>query len=204
MTVATANPMIDVFNKPASPDKDIVKNLGPLAALVGVWAGEQGIDSSPSRQGPVQTRYRERLTFEPIGPVVNGPQVLYGLRYATTAWPVGQVDAFHEEVGYWLWDARDRHVMRCFMVPRGVTVLAGGTVEPDARVLKLAARCGSESCGILSNPFLCDAFKTVNYELTVTLHDDGGFSYDEDTQLRIAGQPGIFHHTDRNTLHRAD
>ncbi|KAF0190925.1 MAG: hypothetical protein FD165_2296 [Gammaproteobacteria bacterium] len=195
---------MDVFNKPVNPDKDIVKNLGPLAPLVGVWEGDQGVDIAPARKGPAETRYRERLTFDPLGPVVNGPQVLYGLRYATTVWPMGQDEAFHEETGYWLWDARDQQVMRCFMVPRGVTVLAGGAADPHARVLKLSALVGSETYGILSNPFLDKAFKTVRYELTVTLNDDGSFSYAEDTQLKIPGQADIFHHTDKNTLRRAN
>lgn len=194
---------MDVFNKPVNPDKDIVKNLGPLAPLVGVWEGDQGVDIAPARTGPAETRYRERLTFDPLGPVVNGPQVLYGLRYATTAWPLNTDEAFHEETGYWLWDPRDRQVMRCFMVPRGVTVLAGGTADAHERVLKLSARVGAETYGILSNPFLDKAFKTVRYEMTLALHDDGSFSYDEDTQLKIAGQADIFHHTDRNTLRRA-
>lgn len=193
---------MDVFNKPLSPDKDIVKNLGPLAPLAGVWEGDQGVDVAPARKGPVETRFRERLTFEPVGPVVNGPQVLYGLRYATTAWPLDQDEAFHEEVGYWLWDARDRQVMRCFMVPRGVTVLAGGTADAQARSFRLTAQAGSETYGVLSNPFLDKAFKTVRYELTVTLGDDGSFSYAEDTQLKIAGQTDVFHHTDKNTLRR--
>ncbi|MDR4484343.1 MAG: heme-binding beta-barrel domain-containing protein [Nitrospirales bacterium] len=52
--------------------------------------------------------------------------MLYGLRYSTVAWPLIQEQPFHEEVGYWLWDAATQQVMRCFMVPRGVLVNAGG------------------------------------------------------------------------------
>ena len=42
----------------------------------------------------------------------------------------------------------------------------------------------------------------MRYELTVTLLDDGSFSYREDTQLKIHGQQELFHHTDENTLVR--
>jgi len=173
--------------------------LGPLAPLVGVWEGDAGVDVAPGPSGAVETRYREHLTFEPLGPVVNGPQVLFGLRYATTAWPLGEEKAFHEETGYWLWDAQAGQVMRCFMVPRGVTVLAGGVVSADAMEFSMSAVCGSKTFGILSNPFLDQAFKTVRYDLTVSIHENS-FNYDENTQLKIHQQDDIFHHTDRNTL----
>ncbi|HEY5648016.1 MAG TPA: heme-binding beta-barrel domain-containing protein [Nitrospiria bacterium] len=191
---------MDVFKKPDSIDEDVVKNLGPFAPLVGTWEGDQGVDTSPAKEGPAETKYRERLTFEPLGPVVNGPQVLYGLKYHMTAWPIGEEKAFHEELGYWLWDPDAKQVMRCFMVPRAVTVLAGGHAEPDAKSFKMAADVGSETYGVLSNPFLDQAFKTVRYELEVTIHDDGSFGYKEDTQLKIQGQAELFHHTDENTL----
>ncbi len=47
---------------------------------------------------------------------------------------------FHEELGYWLWDAQAKQVLRCFMVRRGVTVIAGGTAEPDARAFRLTGK----------------------------------------------------------------
>jgi len=183
--------------------EEILKNLGPLAVLAGTWEGDSGIDVAPGRNGAVETRYRERLVFEPLGPVENGPQILYGLRYSTTVWPIGADEAFHEETGYWLWDAKAGQVMRCFMVPRGVTILAGGDAEAGANSFSMAADAGSDTFGVLSNPFLDQAFKTVRYELRVEIHTDGRFSYDEDTQLRIQGQDGIFHHTDANTLTRS-
>jgi len=194
---------MDVFNKPTAVDEDVIKNLGPLTPLAGTWEGEDGIDISPSRTGSVETKFRERLTFEPMGPVVNGPQVLYGLRYATVAWPLGQEKPFHEEVGYCVWDARSQQVMRCFIVPRGVTVQAGGLADPKATMFEMAAEVGSDTFGITSNPFLDQAFKTVYFKVTVTIHDHNRFSYSEDTQLKIDGLADIFHHTDQNTLVRS-
>lgn len=193
---------MDPLKKPDSVDADVVQNLGPLKPLVGVWEGDKGVDVSPSPTGPVETKYRERLTFEPVGPVVNGSQVLYGLRYATTAWPLGEQGAFHEELGYWLWDSRAGLVMRCFMVPRAVMVNATGAAEPDARSFVMEAVAGAGDAGVLSNPFLYEACKTERYECKVTLGDDGSFSYAEDTVLRIRGQADLFHHTDQNTLER--
>ncbi len=192
---------MDVFAKPDRIDPDVVANLGPLAPLAGVWEGEEGVDVAPGPEGPVETRYRERLTLEPVGPVENGHQVLYGLRYATTAWPLGEAEPFHEEVGYWLWDPGERQVMRCFMVPRAVLVNAGGTAEPEARRFVLTAELGSVVYGILSNPFLDRAFRTVRYQVEVAVEGEG-FRYAEDTQLAIPGRLDLFHHTDTNRLHR--
>jgi hypothetical protein len=193
---------MDVFNKAVVVDDNIIENLGPLAGLAGVWSGDQGVDTAPSGKGPVETKYRERINFEPIGPVINGPQVLYGLKYATVAWPISEDEPFHEETGYWLWDAEAQLVLRCFIVPRGVMVNAGGKAAPDAHRLQMSAEIGSETFGILSSPFLDKAFRTVRYDLDVEIIDTNNFSYFEDTQLKIHGQQDIFHHTDQNTLVR--
>ncbi len=180
---------------------EIIKKLGPLAALAGTWEGEKGIDVAPSPLKKIETtKYRELITFVPMGPINNHEQELYGLRYSTTAFKVGAVDAFHEELGYWLWDAKDEQVIRCFMVPRGVTILAGGTVKSDAKEFRLSAKVGSEIYGICCNKFLNREFKTVEYKLKVSIHDEKSFSYEEDTILKINGQSDLFHHTDKNTL----
>ena len=184
-------------------DEELIKNLGPLGPLAGTWEGDQGIDIAPSRKhGHKETPFRERMIFEPFGPVVNGLQTLYALRYQTTAWPTGEENPFHEEVGYWLWDAEAKQVLRCFIVPRGIAVEAGGSAEPDDKTMTMTAEVGSETYGILSNRYLDTHAKTVRYELTVTIHDDGSFSYTEDSQLHIQGLTDIFHHTDKNTLRR--
>ncbi len=180
---------------------EAIAKLGPLAKLAGIWEGDAGVDVAPSPQGPVETRYRERLELEPMSEVVNGPQTLQALRYRTTAWPLGEREPFHEELGYWLWDAERGVVMRCFMVPRGVNVLAGGRAEAGDRALKLAAEVGSAVFGISSNPFLDEHFRTIRYELEIEMLDDNNFRYAEDTQLQIP-DAGLFHHTDANTLTR--
>ncbi len=185
-------------------DGELIKKLGPLGPLAGVWEGDKGDDTAPD-DDPSQkeiNKYRERLTLDPFGPVNNHAQELYGLRYSTTAWRLGVDSPFHEELGYWLWDPAEKQVMRCFIVPRGVSVIAGGTVEPDAREFNLSADLGSETYGICSNQFLDREFKTVRYELKVALGDENIFSYEEDTQIQIKGQGELFHHIDKNTLKR--
>lgn len=177
--------------------------FGPLAPLAGVWEGDQGRDVAPSDdRGVEESSYRERLVLEPIAPVDNHEQWLQVLRYRTTAWRIGEADPFHEEVGYWLWDAERQLVMRSFIVPRGVTVLAGARVAPDASSFTLTAELGSRTFGICSNPFLDVEFRTVRFDVTLRVLGPGRFGYEEDTQLQMPGRDAIFHHTDRNVLAR--
>jgi hypothetical protein len=185
---------------------DAIKNLGPLATLAGVWEGDKGADDSPDDDRTVVGRnlFRERITLEPIGEVNNHEQSLYGLRYATTAWRIGEDSGFHEEVGYWLWDAANKQVMRCFIVPRGNALIAGGTAEADAKSFEMVAEVGSETYGICSNKFLAEEFRTVRFEVRIDIHDANSFSYAEDTVLQIKGQDDLFHHRDANTLQRVD
>jgi len=181
------------------------ENLGPLARLEGVWEGDKGDDvapATPNREAVAKSKYRERIVFESIGRVDNHEQVLYGLRYRTTAWRIDEGDSFHEEVGYWLWDAANAQVMRCFIVPRGVSVIAGGDARADVGGFDVEANVGSETYGICSNRFLDAEFKTVKYTLSVKVHDDDSWSYEEDTVLQMKGRDEPFHHTDANTLRR--
>ncbi|HTD49808.1 MAG TPA: FABP family protein, partial [Acidimicrobiia bacterium] len=105
------------------------------------------------------------------------------------------------EVGYWLWDAADHAVMRCFMIPRGSTVLAGGTATPDVTEFTLAADVGSEIYGILSNPYLARAARTIRYVCTVNVGPDE-WSYDETSTIDHERHGDVLEHTDRNRLHR--
>lgn len=78
----------------------------------------------------------------------------------------------------------------------------GGTAAENDKSFQLTADLGSVTYGICSSLFLDKAFKTLRYELPVTLNEDGTLSYEEDTHREVAGKSGVFHHTDRNTLTR--
>ena len=176
---------------------------GPLAGLIGTWEGSQGMDVSfHNDQGKIaETPYRERSTFKPFGPIDNGAQSLYGLDYRTATWREGRDNPLHTEIGYWMWDASHKQVMRCFMVPRVTTLIAGATVEPAATKFKLGAVLGSNSYGILSNKYLDEFARTTRFDVTVTIESDS-FSYDETTVVEHQRTKGIIMHTDRNTLQR--
>lgn len=182
--------------------------LGPLGPLQGTWEGERGADVAPSdkpenNRQAVRSAYRERMVFEPTGRVDNHEQILFGLRYASRAWRIGSPDVFHEEVGYWLYEPATGLIIRCFMPPRGMTVMAGGTAPANARKFSLEARAGDEVFGICSSPFLTAEFKTVRYTLDVELPDDGTFRYEEHTVLRLKNGD-LFDHSDANTLRRVE
>jgi hypothetical protein len=175
---------------------------GPLAPLIGEWEGNEGLDIAfHNAKGAVgQTPYRERVTLAAFGPVDNGSQRLYGLDYRMAAWRAGEDDPFHTEIGYWLWDAEGGHVMRCFMVPRGTTLLAGGNAKPDDKSFTLEANVGSEVYGILSNHYLSAKARTTKYVCRMVV-EDGALSYDSCTTY-VHATGGEIAHTDRNTLRR--
>jgi hypothetical protein len=178
--------------------------LGPLAPLAGTWEGDAGLDVAfqHSRGDIGETPYRERITFSPFGPVDNGDQSLFGLDYRTAAWREGEDDPFHTEVGYWLWDPADGQVMRCFMVPRGSTILAGGMTTADATQFSMQAEVGSETYGILSNPYLARAARTVLYQVIISVEGPDQWSYRQTTTIEHARLAEPLEHTDTNTLLR--
>lgn len=182
----------------------VVDEWGPLGALVGDWEGEGGLDTafSHSREEVLGTPYLEKLTFKPFGPVDNGRQALYGLDYKSAMWRGSEDNPFHTEVGYWLWDAATGEVLRGFVVPRGITVLAGGVAAPDATSFTLNARAGDPQYAIGENKYLAENASTLSYVVTVTLNDDGTWSYDEKTMLKMVEMDEPFAHTDHNTLHQ--
>jgi len=181
--------------------------LGPLAPLLGIWEGGHGTDLAPSDKPETDrqlatSKYRERMVFEETGRVDNHEQKLFGLRYNTTAWRLGSDDPFHEEVGYWMWDPASKLVIRSFMPPRGMAILAGGTAEPDATEFALEAAAGSEVFGICSSPFLTKEFKTVRYTLAVNTSTKDELHYEEHMFMKMKDVEELFDHSDINTLRR--
>ena len=176
---------------------------GPLGALIGEWEGEGGLDSAfaHAEKKVLGTPYLEKVTFKPFGPVDNGSQHLYGLDYKTAMWRGDEENPFHTEVGYWLWDGATGEVLRGFVVPRGIAVLAGGTAAADARSFTLTAAMGDTRYAIGENAYLSEHASTVSYETTITLNDDGTSSCGEhDTQDERVPEP--FAHKDHNTLRK--
>jgi hypothetical protein len=156
----------------------------------------------PAAQGTEENEYIERIELQPIDAQTNGPQLYYGLRYHTRIVKPNDVETFHDQVGYWLWEPASGTILQTLAIPRGQTALAIGHASPDAKTFELTAQRGSLVNGICSNPFLEYGFQTTDYRIRITINPDGTWSYEEDTLLRVRNRPEPFHHRDRNTLHK--
>ncbi|WP_171089246.1 FABP family protein [Usitatibacter rugosus] len=191
----------DIYTEP-EPDPNTLANLGPLTKMAGIWAGSRGLDVNPKEDGPEKQAYIEHMELQPIDAQTNGPQLFYGLRYHTRIVKPNDVETFHDQVGYWLWEPATGTVTQTLSIPRAQVAMAVGHAAADAKTFRLEAVRGSTTNGIVSNPFLEYAFRTDSYTVTVTINPDGTWSYELDTILIIPGQAEPFHHTDRNTLRK--
>src|SRR3954467_13668410 len=201
----------DIYTEADGSD-DTLANLGPLGPLAGIWTSAEGADVHPVGAGSDITGLVvdgdehngvvERYELQPIDPQTNGPQLLYGLRYHTHIVKPGEVETFHDQVGYWLWEPAARTVVHSLAIPRGQVLLASGSAEPDATEFEVSAELGPGSYGILSNPFLVRAFYTVSFRMPPIVHDDGTWSYEQHTMMRVPKRDRLGDHVDRNTLRR--
>jgi hypothetical protein len=192
----------DIFTEPQGYSVDTLNMLGPFTGMAGIWEGERGLDVKPKADGPKKQTFVERIELQPIDPQTNGPQLFYGLRYHTHITKPDQVKTYHDQVGYWLWEPATGNIIHTLTIPRGMITMAKGKTTPTARQFELHAKEGDPNAGISSNPFLDYAFKTVEYRIEVKIHEDGTWSYEQDTILKIKDQEALFHHVDNNTLHK--
>jgi hypothetical protein len=190
----------DIFTEPQNVDPDTLANLGPLRPLAGVWTTDKGVDIHPTAEGPGTQDYVDRVELQPIDPQTNGPQLLYGLRYHQHIVKPGEVETFHDQIGYWLWEPATGAIFQTLAIPRAQVALAIGEATPNAKEFELVAKRGTTANGIASGPFLEEAFKTTHYRIKVSVHPDGRWSYDETTILEIKGQTEPFEHKDAATL----
>lgn len=192
----------DNFYCDAPSQSDTLSNLGPLRALAGCWEGAKGADQHPVAAGVAHDVFVERYELVPIDAQTNGPQLFYGLRYHTHILNPNEAATFHDQVGYWLWEPAAGAVTLTLGIPRGQVLLASGPADADATSFELTATAGSASHGILSNPFLNRAFRTLSYRVQVTVNGDGTWSYEEEGMLDLPGSDEPFRHIDSNTLSR--
>ncbi|HZF45874.1 MAG TPA: heme-binding beta-barrel domain-containing protein [Sphingomonadaceae bacterium] len=190
----------DIFTEQDDVDPDTLANLGPLRRFAGIWEGSRGTDIAPKADGPDESEYSERIVMQPIDPQSNGPQLLYGLRYHVHINTPDEDITFHDQIGYWLWEPATGLIMQTLAIPRGQVALAAGHAGPDDTRLVLEATRGTTEYGIASTTFLEQAFRTDSYRIEVEFHEDGSWSYVQDTVLTVRGQTEPFHHRDENRL----
>lgn len=180
-------------------------DYGPLQRLIGTWSGDQGLDVAPEPDGKEQNPYYETIVFEGIGEVTNAEsQTLAAVRYHQEVRRKSNDEVFHDQVGYWIWDAREKTVMQSIQIPRAVGVIAGGNHAGagggGAVTLEVSAKLGDERWGILQSPFMSKEARTTEFRHKLTIDGDR-LSYAETTVVEIYGK--TFDHTDENTLVRS-
>lgn len=192
----------DIFTEPGDVDPDTLANLGPLTRLAGRWEAHKGIDINPKADAPERRSFIERVSFDPIDPQTNGPQLFYGLRYHTHITTREEDITFHDQIGYWLWEPATGLILQTLAIPRGQVALAAGHAKPGDDSLSLVATRGQTQDGICSTAFLEQAFRTDSYRIDIAFHGDDRWSYDIRTTLMIHGRTEPFDHHDTNTLKR--
>lgn len=184
-------------------------DYGPLQSLIGEWRGDRGMDKAPeqaaaAKDGLVQEPYHETLIFEDAGLVGNaGEQTLAILRYRQQVFRNSTGEQFHDEQGYWLWDCERELVMHSLLIPRGLSLLAGGSYR-RAEVgtlleFNVMAEAGHSEWAIAQSPFLQEKAKTTRFEKKMTVDGDE-LHYFQTTFLDIYGRKVA--HTDENRLRR--
>ena len=132
----------DIYTEP-TPDVNTLANLGPLTGMAGVWTGKRGLDINPKADGPEKQAFIEHMECQPIDAQTNGPQLFYGLRYHTRIVKPDDVETFHDQVGYWLWEPATGNIIQTLTIPRGQTAMATGKTTADATSFTLRAERGS-------------------------------------------------------------
>ncbi|MBK17874.1 MAG: hypothetical protein CMM52_03415 [Rhodospirillaceae bacterium] len=179
-------------------------DYGPLAGLIGVWKGDKGTDIAPEPDGTENTPYRETITYTAIGDVKNaGEQVLTALHYRQIVQRKSDDEVFHDQTGYWMWDAAELTVMHSLQIPRAVSVLAGGhfngeTNEAGQAIIEVSASAESNDWKIIESPFMAAKASTRSFSQKIVV-GDGNMSYSQTTLVDIYGSPE-FLHTDENEL----
>ena len=184
--------------KSITPEVD----YGPLKGLIGVWKGNKGMDVSPERVGLEKSPFYETITIEAAGNLKNaGVQEIVMLRYHLVVNRKSNNEVFHDQIGYWLWDAAAKTVVHSFTVPRGVCVLAGGKYKSSAKntTLDVKASLKDKNWGIIQSPFMRENASTLEFKQKIKVSAKK-LEYSETTVLKIYGKK--FNHTDKNKLTR--
>lgn len=178
-------------------------DYGPLFPLLGKWIGTRGLDKAPDHEGePDRTQFIDELNFQVAGAAENAEeQELVAVRYHHVVRKQENGKIFHDQIGHWLYEPATGLVMHSLTIPRGVCLLAGGTVTEKAGSLEfeVSASADSQTFGIVQSPFMFEKAKTTSFSMTMTLDADR-LSYRESTMLHIYGKE--FDHVDKSELFR--
>jgi len=161
-------------------------DYGPLKHLIGVWKGDKGVDVAPEPDGTENNPYYETISFTAAGDVTNAEsQVLTAVHYRQIVQRKSNDKIFHDETGYWMWDAENSIIMHSLTIPRGVSVLAGGRynnekADDGSVILEVSAAIDNKDWQIIQSPFMQQHARTTAFRHRVTVGNDR-LSYSETT-----------------------
>jgi hypothetical protein len=185
-------------------NNDSFIDYGPLKGLIGTWRGDDGMDVSPEPDGKEVNPYYEVITFYEAGDVSNAEkQNLVAVRYHEEVKRKSNDKTFHDQVGYWIYDNQTGQVMQTLTIPRGLSLVAGGTFREEDGAITFEVTSDSETPDwpIAESPFLAHNASTKKYTHIMKLTKDS-LEYSETTLVDIYSKK-LFKHTDRNKLKRS-
>lgn len=178
-------------------------DYGPLAQLLGKWIGDKGLDIAPdANANPDLSPFTDEITFTVAGRAENAEeQELVVLKYHQVVRKQENGLIFHDQIGHWMYEPATGLVMHSLTIPRGVCVLAGGSVEVQDNKFSfdVKAKQGCETFGILQSPFMFEKAKTTAFEMKLEVKGNI-LNYKEIISLMIYDKK--FEHSDENILHR--
>ena len=176
-------------------------NYGPLTGLIGVWQGNKGKDVAPDPDDVEINNYYETITFTEASEVTNAEfQVLSAVHYIQKVQRIDDDKVIHHETGYWMWNQDSNEVMHSLVIPRGISVLAGGTVnEIDCIKLNVQASIENKDWKLIQSPFMNAKAKLTSYSQQIVLTETSLY-YTQTMMVDIYGKK--VEHTDHNTLLR--
>jgi len=180
-------------------------DAGPLQILIGTWHGHRGFDVAPDPDGTEKNSYRERLTINPVRNLSNAEkQKLIAVQYHQLIHRVNDNRQIHDQCGYWIWDEAAKTIIHSFSLPRGLTVIAGGTLainENKCHTFSVESDATEGEWRIQQSPFLQSNALTRHFKQTLTVKGSE-LNYQQTTTIDIYNSQ--FEHTDENTLIRAN
>ncbi|OIO72636.1 MAG: hypothetical protein CO186_05485 [Zetaproteobacteria bacterium CG_4_9_14_3_um_filter_49_83] len=178
-------------------------DYGPLTELIGKWEGDKGLDIAPDPDGVEQNPYYETITFAAAGAVENAEsQTLVAVHYRQIVSRKSDHRVFHDQTGYWMWDAQSHVMMHSLTIPRAVGLLAGGKHSGERNsdgsfIFDVVAGINNKDWQIVQSAFMRDHARTIAFQMHIVV-GKGELSYSQKTTVDIYGK--IFEHTDENKL----
>ncbi len=175
-------------------------DYGPLQDLIGTWYGDKGVDIAPEPDETERNPYFETIVFSEAGDVENAEsETLVALHYHQIVTRKSTGLVFHNQTGYWMWNAETDMIMHSLTIPRGVCVLACGGWKSQEGGWVIDVSTEGDFPAIAESVFMNQKARTKSFSMQLQLAN-GELSYRMSTMLDIYGRE--FDHKDMNRLYK--